>query len=213
MKIIAIRHAKVNMEWEKEYTSAEFDKACAEYDQCDILPGGETKVYSDDRPIYVSTLKRTKETAHLLLGDREVTVTPLLDEVPLRSFRDTGKSYPLHVWNATGRLQWFLGNGRQKETRRETKERAGRLIRMLMEKDEDCILISHGWFMQVLLRELESAGFVAKRGSLIHIAPLERIVFTKKALHCGNCMHNCLLTNPGCEIGKEKALAKGLISR
>lgn len=64
----------------------------------------------------------------------------------------------------------------------------------------------------MLAGELDGAGFVAKRGSLIRIAPLERIIFTEKVLHCGNCMHNCLLTNPGCAIGKEKALAKGLIT-
>ena len=211
MKITAIRHAQVDMLWEKSYTSAGFDKACCEYDERPVLAEAGTKVFHDDRPVYVSTLKRTGETAKLLFGDREVIATPLLNEVPLRSFKDTEKSYPLAVWNAAGRLQWFTDHARQKETRRETRERAGQLIRMLMKQGEDCILITHGWFLQVLVRELKRAGFEVKRGSLIRIAPLERIVFTEKAPHCGNCMHNCLLTSPGCSIGKEKAMGKGLM--
>ena len=208
MKIIAIRHAQADMHWEKRYSSEGFDEACREYDRCHILPDKENKVFTDDRPVYISSLSRTKETAKLLFGDRDVTVTPLLDEVPLRSFKDTEKTYPLFVWNIAGRFQWFCGNGRQKETRRQTKERAARLISMLMKQGDDCILISHGWFLQVLVRELRRAGFEVKRGSLLRIAPLERIAFTEKEPHCGNCMHNCLLSNPGCNIGKEKALKK-----
>lgn len=210
MKIVVIRHAPVQMRWEKSYSSEGFDEAMRKYDQSPVLSDAKEIPFPEERPVYVSSLQRTADTAKILFGDKDVTVSSLLDEVPLTSFMDTDKQYPLSVWNLMGRIQWFFGSARQTETRKDTKKRAKELVRLLQKRGEDCILISHGWFMGVLTGELKRAGYIARRSGLIRIAPLERIVFTEKALHCGNCAHNCLLTHPGCAIGKERAAAKGI---
>lgn len=36
MKIMIVRHGKVNMKWPKMCSSEDFDKACAEYDRSDL---------------------------------------------------------------------------------------------------------------------------------------------------------------------------------
>ena len=37
------------------------------------------------------------------------------------------------------------------------------------------------------------------------LMPGERIRVTERSDHCGGCQHNCLLKNPGCGVGKDKA--------
>ena len=151
MKIIVIRHAAVNMQWEKKYTSYGFDRACRLYETSHIKVDESVRQYTDDRPVYVSTAIRTQETARLLFGDKEFVITPLLDETPLRSWKDTDRYYSLNFWNAVGRLQWLFNIKRQPETNRETRQRAKKLIHMLVIKDEDCIPISHGWVLNTLI--------------------------------------------------------------
>ena len=210
MKVVLIRHAPVDMKWNKRYNSSTFDEACQAYDQADIKRT-ETKILdSKNRVIYVSNVKRTQQTAEMLFGEMPLTRTHLLNEVPVRSFCDTQKEYPMWIWHFMGRLQWWAGNERQTELRKDTENRARELIDLLRKQQKDCILVSHGWFLRTLLKEFRKAGFEAKRSGLILIEPLERILVTEKDQYCGHCAHNCLLTNPGCQIGREKAAARGI---
>lgn len=123
MKIVIIRHAKVNMEWEKRYDSALYDLACKKYDTSDIVPISE--IISSGNSvcmIYISELSRSYKTAYKLFGRTDFCRTSLINEVPLRSFKDTKKKYPLWIWDFIGRLQWLFNNKRQPETRTLIKE-------------------------------------------------------------------------------------------
>lgn len=158
MKVILIRHGKVNMRWQKCYTSEAYDEACRIYDVAPILPVDCQRKDHCPETIYVSTLPRSRQTAEQLFGERAFTESKLLNEVPLRSFCDCKLSLPLWLWNVGGRLQWFWSGWRQKEGRAVTLRRARCLVNRLLQKNRDCILVTHGFYMRVLVKELKKQG-------------------------------------------------------
>lgn len=174
MKITIIRHGKVSMKWKKWSTSEEFDIDCKNYDISPICSIDEKIEQDVSGDIYISTLKRSRETAAQLLGKKEFMETELLNEVPLKSCFNCKIRLPLWIWNVGGRMQWLFQKKRQLEKREETKKRADMLIEKLLEKDRDCILISHGFFMQTLQKELKRYGFRIDKNKL-GFANLERV--------------------------------------
>lgn len=208
MKILLIRHGKSVMKWETRYTSEEYNKACEEYDNAGIFPIDAAQDTGDYERICVSTKKRAVQTAKQLFPSAPedmIRQTPLLDEVPLRAFDSSPKKRHRWVYELMGRLQWRFGSG-QDESYGETKVRADRLIEEIEKENRNVILVSHGFFLEVLLRRLKKRGrYEVYRSSLIGIAPLEKIRVIDKQPHCGGCRHNCPLKNQGCVIGQDKA--------
>lgn len=213
MKILLIRHAKVSMKWEQRYTPEEYDKACSLYDKADILPVENLLETGDYERIYVSELKRSVETAKKMFpfaSDTMFTQTSLLNEVPLMAYVKDHKSRAKWLYDIGGRLQWRFGN-KQKETCSETCARADELIKILEEKNENAILVTHGIFIEVLIRRLKKRRrYEFCRESTFFTSPLEKIKVIDKQPHCGGCSHNCLLSQAGCLIGQDKAKKVGL---
>lgn len=180
MKIVIIRHEKVDMAWDKSYDSVSYDLACCAYDRCSIQARGRQLPDIDNtRVIYVSELSRTYETACRLFGKREFRKTSLINEVPLRSFTDTTRKYPLWFWNFMGRLQWLLQNERQAEGKKDTLLRAAKMTSLLEKRNEDCTVITHGFYMLSFIRVLKKRGYKIKRDSRFGMKNLERMVAVK----------------------------------
>lgn len=158
MKISLIRHAKVNMNWPRICNSIEFDNACKEYDLAGVFKVNVANVGSEYSRLYVSSMHRSKATARELFPDR-VYCEIEVEEVPLRSFVDCSIKMPLWIWNIMGRLQWFLNSSRQKERRIDTVERCKRIIRELESKNENCIVVTHGFFMRTFIKCLKRQGY------------------------------------------------------
>lgn len=158
MKISLIRHAKVNMNWPRICNSIEFDNACKEYDLAGVFKVNVANVGSEYSRLYVSSMHRSKATARELFPDR-VYCEIEVEEVPLRSFVDCSIKMPLWIWNIMGRLQWFLNSSRQKERRIDTVERCKRIIRELESKNENCIVVTHGFFMRSFIKCLKRQGY------------------------------------------------------
>ena len=180
MKIIMIRHEQVNMSWRKKYNSVTFDQACAQYDKAPIISSREgCPIEKNDGEVYISELPRTYETANRLFDRQDFYKTALLNEVPLRSFKDTDREYPLWLWCFMGRLQWFLQNKRQPECRKESGGRAEELIRLLEKRGTDCCLVTHGFYLKTFIRELKKQGYRIRynnfRARMLGISNLERI--------------------------------------
>ena len=210
MKIIMIRHAKVDIKWEEKYTSAGYDSASAAYDAAPIVPVEEERFDAGDRIVYVSALPRTAATARGLFGeDAELKIDADLNEVPRRSCRDTDRMRSRRYWDLMGRLQWFLGSPRQEETRRDTIRRADAVLDRIEREPKDVIVVSHGFFLLTLIARLKKRGYVITKGSLFLIGNLERVRATKREDHCGACNRNCLLTSPGCGVGIDTARREG----
>lgn len=183
MRIIVIRHEKVDMTWDRKYNSAAYDLACEYYDRCPIAFSDKKYAKSAGAgKVYVSGLSRTYETACRLFDGTDFVKTALLNEVPLRSFKDTERLYPLWVWNFIGRFQWFLGKSRQPESREKTRVRVREMIRLLEKRQEDCYLVTHGFYMRVFISELRRCGYRIRREKGFRkfgISNLDRVVAVK----------------------------------
>lgn len=181
MRIVMIRHAKVNMKWEQSYDSRSFDRACLEYDKKKIVFEGKDNIQIGNyEKIYISDLSRTYETACKLFGERNFVKMSLINEVPLKSFKDTIHKYPLWLWNFLGRIQWFLGNKRKSEGIADTEARAQLFIDILEKENVDCCVVTHGFFMRVLIRELKKRGYRIKQSKGFKISNLDEVTAEKE---------------------------------
>ena len=204
MKIILIQQALTTMKWEARYDAAGFVRAQEAERACGIQPAQVRQGDAAAWRVYAGTTRAARETAELLFalpGGSEQT--PLLDDVPLRPFRDTG-THPLWLWQTMAELQWRAGSGRQPETRAESLRRAGALLDLLEKDERDSVVICRGLRMRAVKSALRSRGYLLEGGDL-RPTPLERIRATKRSLHCGGCAHNCLLSEPKCQTGANKA--------
>ena len=159
MEVVIIRHGKVLYNWTGWCTSDAFDKSNMEYDRAPI----ENKSYKvpdmDYRAVYISSLPRSRGTAVNIFGGSDFRQTGWIDEVPLKSGFDTKVKLPLWFWNSLGRIQWFLNCPRQEEGRAGTKKRARRFVEKLCAEGVDSAVVTHGFFMHTLLRELKRKDF------------------------------------------------------
>lgn len=191
------------------FDSAGFDALCAEERELGLIPGTTEKSASaNGRKIYVGSSRADRETARLVFPDGEIVREPLLDPIPCRSFKDTGKKLPLWLWRLMARLQWRFGAKRQPESKKDSFRRAEGLVSRLEAENADCVLVCHRSFLGVLADVLRKHGCCISRGGIARYAPMERILVTARSMHCGGCSHNCLLTNPGCGVGRDKAARK-----
>lgn len=191
------------------FDSAGFDALCAQERELGLSPGTtEKSAAANGRKIYTGGCRADEETARLVFPDGELIREPLLDPIPCRSFKDTEKRLPLWLWRLLAGLQRLFGAKRQPESKKGAVRRAEALIARLEAEDADCILVCHVSFLVVLLDALRRHGCCISRGGVFRYAPMERILVTARSIHCGGCSHNCLLTNPGCGVGRDKAARK-----
>ena len=190
------------------YDSAGFDAAvlagmespCPPYDGRKYNPAGKSVLIGEGRPAL--------DTAEKLLLPCEWTVDPLLNEIPVRSFTDTDKTYAVRHWLRKAAVQRKHGDPRQPESTDAVIARTNRLIAAL--SGRDAILITYPLFLAVLLDRLRVHNYVIQRTGISKIQPLERFLISAKEEHCGGCQHNCFLSSPGCGIGRDKAMRRGM---
>ncbi len=159
MKVIIIRHGTVDFEWERTYSSGEFDRACDRYDKAPIIRMSYDIPFINAQQIYVSALPRTQDTAKEIFGNKDFICTELINEVPLGSSFNCKIKLPLCFWNITGRLQWFLNIKRQVESRKETRSRGRKFVELLNAAGCDSVVVTHGFYMHTLVKEMQKAGF------------------------------------------------------
>lgn len=160
MKIVVIRHGRVDYIWHGWYTSEEFDKACIEYDKAPIMHTVYNIPLIGLDNVFISSMLRSRDTATDLFGIDKLKQNKWLDEVPLRSSFDTKIKMPLWFWNLSGRLQWFINCPRQIEGRNYTQTRARKMVELLCQEGNDGVIVTHGFFMHILLREMKHVGFI-----------------------------------------------------
>ncbi len=163
MRIIIIRHGAVDHRRSRRCSAEEFDRECAAYDQAPLRDAAYAAPQGEFRNIYVSTLPRSRETARLMFPGRDLQESKLISEVPCRSAFDSRIRLPLWLWFLAGRLQWAAGSARQPEKRRDTVNRSRQFIALICRDSADCAVVTHGFFMHILLRELKKSGFRTDR--------------------------------------------------
>lgn len=143
--------------WKALYNSNTFDLACQEYDSSPIrIP---QKMNFPEQIIFISNQKRSEDTANAIVGKREIIKTDLLNEIPLRSFIDTKIKLPAILWMIAGRVQWYFNNSRQIESRTKSKERISEFIGSLEQKQQDCLIIGHGFYFAQFTTEMHKRSF------------------------------------------------------
>ena len=224
------------MTWKDSYDSKGFDEANKEYDVSPLFPYSGRVNKPDGFDVYISGLIRTYDTALQVFGveAKDVKVvdlnpkediakdiphaddvivlnrTPLLNEVPKHSYKDSEGKLPRFWWVMRSRMQWFFNSSRQPENKKMTKARAAEFLDYIEAKNRDCVIFSHEFYLYTLKAELEKRGYIIERSNLFRIKNWERIRATKRDIHCGVCGHNCLLTNPGCDVGRDAARQQGI---
>lgn len=163
------------MKWPKWCSSVEFDNACSEYDRSDLEVINMISLDEQKGKIYVSKLLRSKNTAKSLFPNREYCEMPEIGEVPLKSFMDTQRRLPLWMWNVLGRMQWYIGSARQLEKRNATIQRANKAIDLCEGEKEDCILITHGFFMKTFVTVLKKRGYMISGDNSLKVKNLQMI--------------------------------------
>lgn len=165
MKVVIIRHAEMDFCWSKRCTSNMFDSDCRGYDSASIIGSMYKIPVIGYQRIYISELSRSRDTAEILFPNCDYIVSKLINEVPLKSSFDTAKKMPLWFWNTSGRIQWFMNSDRQIEGHSKTVERARQFVAMISDEDADCAVVTHGFFMHTLLREIKKTGFRTNKSS------------------------------------------------
>ena len=128
MKVLIICSGKADMTWKKRYNSVDFNGTLRFAQDCAIETIQYEQISSNNRPVYVSSAKGTLQTAEQILTNAMIMKEKLLDEVPLRAYKDTEKELPLWFWQFMASLQRSLDNSRQPESKTQAKARAKKLL-------------------------------------------------------------------------------------
>ena len=165
---------------------------------------GMRRVAANGRPLYVSPRGAAHGTAALLVEGAQGVCEPLLDEI-LPALKAGGKEKPGRAWRGAAARASLFGGKAGRKARRADRARADELIDKLERRGEDCILISHPRFIALLTDRMRARGYCAQRTGVGRVRPFEQMLLSRRDEHCGGCQHNCLLSNPGCNIGRDKA--------
>ena len=190
------------------YNSSEFDAAVAAAASSSVEAPAERKIAPGGRTVYLAEGALARSTADQILTPGEFRVEPLLNEIPVRSFTDTDKRFPAEKWLRKAAAQRKSADPRQPESRAAVIARADAVIQKLEEAGGDSLLITCPLFLAELLDRLRVRNYVVQRGGVFRLQPLEKIVVSRKDEHCGGCQHNCFLSNPGCGVGRDKAMRR-----
>jgi broad specificity phosphatase PhoE len=161
MNIVLMRHLKVDFRWKRWYTAARFDRDCDEYNRAGVIASGAAR--RSAAFIVSSSMPRAVDTARLVFGRDPDLRLDELREIPLQSFLKTAVPLPRIVWELAGRLQWLLGGQGQPESVAGSVRRIRPALDRLIERNEDCVIISHGWVLMVAIRRLAALGFRGPR--------------------------------------------------
>ena len=138
---------------------------------------------------------------------RPIYAAPECVEFAKAAFQDVGShtEEPLLKEAPDAGLRWQLGLQAAEESAREVKQRANHVAEALLKSQVDCVVVAPSNMLRFLLRALEKRRCVIRRAQSGAIQPGEHIRVTERSDHCGGCQHNCLLSSPGCGVGKDKA--------
>jgi broad specificity phosphatase PhoE len=151
-----IRHFKVLDEKRRFYNSKEIDEWVKRYDISD-LEFIEVAVPKHTLS-FTSSLSRAKRSADYL--GLEYDSLPLFDEVSTKAFIDTKLRLPIWLWLGLGRILWMLDLVKKSENRSISVKRAKEAATFLIDlKEKDIVVVTHGFFMILLQRELKKSGF------------------------------------------------------
>lgn len=190
--------------WPKRCDAAAFEGAAGRAGERMENPEPGKRLNAEGKTVYYAPSPAARQTAELCFEGGALQEEPLLKPVALRAFRSGGRYAP-EIWRKMAALQRSLGAARQPESQKQLSRRAEALVARLVEKGEDCMLVADTVLTGALMDRLRAHGCDVSRSEIFRFRPWEKILVTDRSLRCGGCGHNCLLSNPGCARGLDKA--------
>lgn len=164
-----LRHFPVDFSFSKWCDSQTFNRDMNTYNRSPVRNLDYRSIEQKWDICFTSPMKRAVDTAKILFN-REYIPTSLLREVPLVAGFQTRMKIPLFLWAIIGRGQWLLNSRRQPENRNQSHGRARSVLSQIIESADTyqkILLVTHGFFMLILRRELLGLGFRGPR--LLHV--------------------------------------------
>lgn len=159
-------------------------------------PEGYRPLKAGTRRLLVSPRADAVQAALRLYPALPAETEALLDELPARPYEATPAFLPRFLRR---RLASRCAD------RRAAAARADALLDKLEESGRDSVLLTHPLLAAAVMDRARVRGCVSQRTGLGPVKPWERILISRRTDHCGGCDHNCLLSNPGCPVGRDKA--------
>lgn len=163
---------------------------------------GAKPLRREGRAVYISHAPAARLSAEALCPGGDYIAHAALDELEPSAGPLSRTPLPLSL---RARLDAPRGD-RLRAGRAEAESLAEELER----RGQDCILFSHPGRIPLLMDAFRLRGYCFGRSEIGSIRPGERILVTSRAAHCGGCGHNCMLSSPGCGIGRDKAQRAGI---
>ena len=151
-----MRHFRVKDSSKKLLNSKEFNEWVEDYDRFD-LEGLDVKIDKNIEVFITSQKRRAILTAEKL--KLKSIESNLFNEVETEAFIDTKIKLSKTLWLFIARVLWYF-NLTKLETRNDSIKRAKDAIEFLKSlKKESCLIVSHGFFMKILIKELEKSSY------------------------------------------------------
>ncbi|MBB6713301.1 histidine phosphatase family protein [Clostridium gasigenes] len=162
MKIGIVRHFKVDYKHKKIMDSNDFEKYITSYDNAEVIENKININCDDWDKCYCSDLARTIKTAESIYGE-SLENTELLREVTMYPLIKSQLKIPSFIWSISSRIAWKINHKSQLEAINDTSERAKSFLNKLdVNKSENILIVSHGFFLITLIKELKELGFKGK---------------------------------------------------
>lgn len=180
MKIGLIRHFKVNYHKDFFMTSKEFKTWEENYNKSDVIRNDVELLGIKWQKCYSSTLIRAIVTAQDVYKE-EIVKSDLIRETIIDPIFKSNFKLPYWFWGISGRFAWYFNLKSQEENKNITKYKVKKFVDMLQneakrEGTENILVVTHGFFMYSLQKELKKRGFTGK----LTISPKNGILYLYK---------------------------------
>lgn len=161
-----VRHFRVVVRRPKRawLTAEQFNAWMDLYDYADIEPVDFDPNGQEWDQCISSDLPRAAATAGGIFPGT-VRYTDKLREIKFAAVNLPGVRLHYNLWLLLGRLAWYFGHRSQPEGRQATEQRAREVADLLQAEYSaaNVLTVTHGAFMQVLVKELRTRGYTGSR--------------------------------------------------
>lgn len=170
-KIFLIRHGKPAINMQIVIGSEEFSTWFKKYKNTSLDPFEKPPrllkaLLKDCRVLYVSSLKRSIESANQLSASKTVLSSSLFNEVSLSVLAIPYLKISLRAWVMMARIMWFFGLGGKVESFSKAKKRAYEAASVLIQASaryRQVAVIGHGFLNLLIGRVLLKQGWLGKK--------------------------------------------------
>jgi len=162
MKVGLLRHFEVECQLPglgRLMTPDQFQQWLNEYEMSDIKDGKvESSVITWEK-CYSSDLPRALKTARQIYSG-QIIETQALRELVLCPPTHRNIKLPVILWLILGRMAWMLSHKSQIESKLMFEKRVSYILEeIILSDDKDVLIVSHGFLMMFLRKELLKRGF------------------------------------------------------